>query len=432
MSFKIQKGASINNVVVGDVVPERSSSSSSRTSSGKGARAQPQGLATVRAFYDKATADTLTKTSANRRTLFPRGEKTEVHDIVDGEFAFIYKIPRSASSEDKYSIHCFTSLSGAGADAVEAFPEDEEMATEVVANMVKPMGVARDTVTYDSKNKRQGLALQIAGVSTFDTSYDTPTALIGQLTIPLPSRVNNAERKRRPGVPANKVVLQVRPYNPRTIESKVRCHMRNYLHDAEKYKRAMGSKYKTTFAWINFIESMLRSSFVSWGLMTSHLQQLGIIKKIQFGDAAILVGSGAEGLSGDELILFIMKGLGVLPGTAPNGSDISKTVKVGINETHKMFFECLKRELGKKIFYDGRIANLEFGYDRDTRKNLAKSESNKKPIMSKPDGRMLYQQLTHMDGLIGGLSDAINRDRDWLVGKIINGSPEGRKADMLL
>ena len=433
MSLSLING---NKSVVYDTQPASRSSGYGDSFSGKGSNATEQGMQTITAKYDKTAIDNHNRIASGNRTLYQKPEKPESYDIVDGEFAFTHKMPRSEVTEDKYSVHCVTSLNSVGADAISAFPNDEEMAVEVVRNSIKYAGIARDTVTYSGGNKRQGLALQIAGISSHFANYDSAPGFLAELVVPKPSSLNLAERKRKPHVPVNKVVLEVRPYNPRTIEAKVMAHLRNYLDDEAKYKRAMNTKYRTTQVWINFIDTLFHSDIVTWAMMTSGLQSAGVIKPIELNDnpvirdlAALGAHTDDEPLHGDKTVLVISKCLGILPTPKPDGTDIHSGIK--ILAKHVEFFNGLKRQLMQKVHYDGRIANLEFGYDRQTRTNPAKDDKTHRPKMSTPAGRMLYNQLNHTPMVLGAMSDAVSRNQEWVTHKIIKGAPEGRVLDLV-
>jgi hypothetical protein len=400
-------------------------------SPGKGARGFAEGLVTLRCTYDKHGVDTMRRIASSRRTFFVHPEKNEAYDILEGDPVFSHKIPRSGVDEDKYSVHGVSSLNSVGAEAVENFPDDDEMAAEVIKNQIKYIGIARDAVTYDSKNKRQGLAIAVDGRRSVHANYDTPTCTLAEIVVPMPKRLNMVERKRRPGTPANKVVLEIRPYNPRTIESKIMAHLRNYSQDPDKYKKTMGNRYRTTSSWISVIETMIKSSITSWALITSQLAKLEIIGPVTLGPHKNIrdLVHDRDVLTTDDVVLIICKGMALLNGTKSNGGDINKDAGISITPTHMALFSAVKRDLTKKVFFDGRTENFEFGYDKEKRRNPAKEEKTGKPILAKPAGRMLYNQVNHTPELIGALSDVVNRDREWIDGKFIKGGPEGKWVD---
>jgi len=407
------------------------------TGTGKGSNATEQGMETIRGVMDKRVIDSINTTAQNRKTLFKAPAKPEGYNIEPSEATFCLKVPRSDVGEDKYSAHVMTSLNGLGAEAYEAYPNDEAMAVELLRGQIKPNGFARDTVTYQGGNKKQGTAIQIHGIVTKFASCDSPPGLLAELVIPTPSQFNRSDKKRQPHIPPDKVVLEVRPYNPRTVESQVMTHLRNYFKDADKYKRSMGLKHRTTSAWINFAETLTQSDIIAWGLITSHLMKVGVIAPILFGanpkvramslEATPAVNIPAATPHGDTVMLAILKALGMLHGTQTSGSDISPAIN--ITQEHYMLFAAVRREIGAKVRFDGTTANLEFGHDNATKRNPFKDEKGK-PRIHTPGGKLLYLQANNTPATIGALGDALLRNKEFIVGKIVKGAAEGKYIDI--
>lgn len=413
-----------------DVTNDRSIlGGSTGSSSGKGARATEQGMQTYRGKFDKRVADANTTIASTRNTLYQKPSKPAAMNIEDGEWLYTMKVPRSDSSEDKYSIHALSALNCLGADEVENYPDDEAMAVECLKNKMKIVGVARDTVPYQGGNQRQGLAIQYRGVSTHFANCDMPPGLLAELVLVSPQQLNRAERKRRPHIEPDKVVLELRPHSPRTVEEKVMTHLRNWSRDQDKYTRTMGLKYRTTNSWNSFFETLKRSDLVTWALITSHLQKTGIINNIARGANNRIQDIALGVLDGDDLVLTILKMLGVLKGGLPSGADINVNAGINITDVHMAMGRSLSREIMQKVRFDCTTANLEFGYDHTTKKNPAKDEKGKARVQT-PKGMMLYLQANHTPALIGGLSDALLRDKEFIVGKIVQGAPEGRMTDI--
>lgn len=413
------------------------------TGTGKGANPTEQGMETIRGVMDKRVIDNIKTIAESRKTLFRAPTKSEAYNIEPGEATFCLKVPRSDVGEDKYSAHVMTSLNGLGDAAVEAYPGDEAMAVEVIKNQIKPNGFARDTVTYQGGNKKQGTAIQIHGIVGKFANYDSPPGLLAELVVPLPSQFNRADKKRQPHVPPDKVVLEIRPYTPRTIESKVLVHLRNYFKDSDKYKRTMGLKHRTTSAWVNFVETLTQNDMVAWGLITNHLTELGIIQPILLGTNSKartmsvvdtpIVDIPEDVPRGDTVVLALLKALGLLHGTRQSGEDIPHVDGefgiINITSEHYSLFNAVRRELGAKVRYDGVTANLEFGFDRVTKRNPNKDDKGKAKIHT-PGGKLLYMQANLTPALVGGLSDALLRDKEFIAGKIVKGAPEGKICDI--
>lgn len=402
----------------------------SGSSTGKGSRGTEQGMQTYRGRYDKKVADMNNTISSNRNTLFQKPSKPAALDIEDSEWLFSMKVPRSDSSEDKYSIHALSALNNLGADEVESYPDDEEMAAECLKNKLRILGVARDTVPFQGGNQKQGLAIQYRGVSTHFANCDMPPGLLAELIIPLPHQLNRSEKPKKPHVEPDKVVLELRPYSARTVESKVMTHLKHYFKDENKYKRTMGLKHRTTSAWSSFIKTLLHGDIITWALITSHLAQRGIIQPISLGDHAAIQDIGeVDSMIGDTLILTLLKMLDVLQGGKASGADIKPAAHINIKESHMQAGRHLARELGMKVRFDCTTANLEFGYNKDTRSNPAKDEKGRANLGT-PQGMMLYLQANHTPALVGGLSDVLNRCKEFVVGKIVKGAPAGRVTDI--
>lgn len=396
---------------------------------GKHSNATEQGIITVTAHVDKRTLEATTNLSRLGRPLFPTAEDAASQDILDGEPVFRMKTPRNAMSENPHGLHVMSSLNGMGVDAVEAFPEDEEMAALEVRNRIEFAGFARYDVARD--NLRQGLAVQISGIVTSKTRYDMPPGSYVRIVVPLPKDLGRPDRKRYENVPTNKVTIELRPYKWQTIEFTVAAHMRNYLSEPGRYKRTMSvGKVKTTNAWINFMESIMHNAIVTWGLVTSHLAQRQIIKPIEFGgaltnaeDRDALAQLDGELATGDDVMLFITKGLGSL--AISNVNTINP--KLRFTPKHEGMFAALRRETLQKVFYDGTIMNLEFGSQNGS--NPRAKDFNGRPKVDAPYGRMLSNQLNHFPATVIAFAQVAQLDRSDIISKVVKGAQENMPFD---
>lgn len=239
---------------------------------GRGSKKHVQGLVTVRALYDKPTLKRHNETAATRSTVFPKPVTDESLDVVEDEFCFMTKVPRSDVSEDKHSLHIGSSLNGIGADVAEAYPGDAEVQRVATRNRIKYAGIARDTVDYTSGNKRQGLALGIAGESTHFADNDLAPGQLAELIVPLPGKNSTGSYVRKPYVPEGKVTLELAPYAPKNLETRVQAVMRAFTENEDKFRKAMDPKYRTTLMWANVYESWWNHIVTSWAILTKTLQ----------------------------------------------------------------------------------------------------------------------------------------------------------------
>jgi hypothetical protein len=404
------------------------SSGSLPPSAGKGAKATPQNFASVRALYDKPDVDTAIKKATERGSVFKPATKTDAYDLNDQEPTFCVKKVRSSMSEDPNSLHVKSSLTAEGATEKEAFLGDEEMQAIALQNKLMFTGIARDTITYTNGNKRQGLALQVAGVATLYADNDMPPGALAELIVPTPSKINSFNKAIRPNWPAGKVVLEMRPYNPRSIESDVMAVLRNYSADEDKFKKGMDPKYRTTDMWINFCEALYFSHFTTWAVVNDAMIEIGVLDREAFKFGTNKYFNLGEAARGRDVLLGIMCAFGFLTHCAEDGRGINN---VKITKDNRASYLRLKQDLVRRMFTEGKIADHMFGFDRASKTNIGVDEKTNKPKKN-PIGNMVTNQMNHHRMAIGGMSDAIRRKMEWIIGKVIHGAQKGSKADILL
>lgn len=402
---------------------------SRRYTPGMGANKDGQGVATCTGYYDRTTIDKLNSVASSKPTVFNRPNSTEAQDVVTGEFCVTYKIQRSAQTENPHALKFFSALNSIGPDIKEAFPKDIEMQRMAVRNRIKFAGIAADMAEYSKNNKRQGTALRIFGESTVYTENDLAPGLLAELIVPDPTKRSSANNLKRPFVPPEKVLLELAPYNPRTLEMRVVAIMRSYGANEDSFKKGMDPKIRTTSLWINFAESAWFSSLVSWAIITKSLMTSGVIKPIIAKTTGpFSISSREDGLTGIPAILGIMKAFGALPETGESNSGISNDFK--LSKGTREAFHGLKRDVFRKVFYDGQIVQDAFDYNPDTREASGREARGGKIKMQDPMGSMLWGQINHAKMQIGAINDAIRTDSDWLVGKVSKGSQAGGRADI--
>lgn len=403
---------------------------SKRYTPGQGSNKDGQGVATLTAYYDRSTVDKLNSVASGKATVFNRPNSTEAQDVVTDEFCFTYKIQRSVQTENPHALKFFSALNSMGADIKEAYPRDIDMQRVAIRNRLKYAGIAADMVEYSRGQKRQGIALKILGEATVYADNDLAPGLLAELVIPDPTKRSSANTLKKAHIPPEKVLLEIAPYNPRTLEVRVMAIMRSYASSEDVFKKAMDPKIRTTHLWLNFCESAWFSAITSWAVITKSLMTSGVIKPIVARVNGPYAISGREdGVSGISAILGIMKAFGALPETGTESiGGISPDYR--LTKGTREAYTSLKRDVFRKVFYDGQIVQDAFDYDPDTREARGREARSGRIRMQDPTGHMLWNQTNHHRMLIGSLNDAIRTDNEWLVGKISRGSQAGGKADI--
>jgi hypothetical protein len=416
------------------------SSKPARRASGKGAKAAEQGMVTIRSVVDRPSMDRLRLQAASRPTVFPKVDDS-AFDIEEEEIAFTHKITRNDVLEDKNSLHIQTSLNCMGAEILDAYPNDQQMQVAAMENRIKFAGIARDSVSYASRDKRQGLALQVAGICSPYIRNDCPPGAFAQLYVPTKQEVQSAETIRRPYLTPGKVTLELRPHNPRTIETKVRAVLRSYVSNPDTFKKAMNERYRTTHVWVNFVEALFHSYLTAWAVITSTLVKSEVISPVTFtarADRALgknIVNPALPAPGSDEVILGIMTALGALPKTKPDGSSIDNAAGVNtiqITEAQRALYQGVRRTLQGSVFLDPSHEQLMFAYDLATNVNRAKNDADGRLKLSTPIGNLVYNQINHTTQAVSAMSDAVRRDQELVIGKIVGGASAGGRADVML
>lgn len=403
---------------------------SSSYTPGKGSDKDGQGQATITAYYDKTTVDLFNTQASGKMAVFNKPATVESYDINAGELCFTVKTPRSSQGENVHSLKVQSSLNSIGVDVREAFPNDTEMQRMAIRNRIQYGGIAMDVMTYNGKNKRQGVALQILGESTLYADNDLPPGMIAELVVPDPAKKNSSTSLRRPHVPPDKVLLEVAPYDPKTLSARVMAVIRNYVTDENTFKRGMDPKVKTTNMWISMCESLGNFSLISWAVMTKSLMNAGVIRPIVASSyGPYQISSAENAVNGVPAVLGILKAFGNLPHTgAESTSGIHRNFV--LTRSTKEAYSGLKRDILRKVFYDGRIRQDAFDYDPETHETRGRDARGGKIKMSEPYGNALYNQINAFPAVVGALNDAIRSDAEWLIGKIAKGGLQGGRADI--
>ncbi len=423
---------------------------------GRGRKAAREGLVVIRGVYDKAWAAQLQNEGQKLRTVYPHMQK-ENYDVAEFEFLFTRRPSnRQAFSSDPHTMRILSSLNGEGAEAAALFPGDEDFQRIAILNQLKYAGISNDLIRYDDGNKRQGVGVQVAGVISQFASVDMPVGMPVRLVAPSPRELVSDDRTKRPYTPLTKATLEAIPFTPDTIVKEVSAMLRTYISDSEKWKRAMDPKYRQTGAWVTFIGAWFDHVIMSFMLIADGLEQAKVINPITFrrrdpsaasedkaprpynlqdpnvskprqsrsNDAAITdMTTGFGQTSGRNVILGMARAFGMLPGTN------DPIPGIHIDAHHKELYTRLKRDLMARVFYDGRIANMGFGFDG--KRNPAVEPQTGRVRDTTAMGRMLQHQLNHHRVMTSGFNDVMNRQWEWQIGKVIQGAQKGQTWEYL-
>jgi hypothetical protein len=124
-----------------------------------------------------------------------------------------------------------------------------------------------------------------------------------------------------------------------------------------------------------------------------------------------------------DVIMGLARAFGMLEGTT------NQIPSITVSPTHKDRYKALFRDLMGRVFYDGRIAQLGFGYANDRNPAITQKGA---VLYGTTTGRMFYNQRNHWLYLISGLNDALLRDWSWVVGTVFRGSGAGGTFEMML
>lgn len=399
---------------------------------GKGASKDGQQLTTLTAYYDKLHFDTVTMQASSKQPVFDTPMDMQCFDVETDEFCISSKVPKNSQTENPHALKVFSSLNCLGVQANQAFPGDIEMQKVAIRNGIRYAGISTDIRkwTKTDEGRRQGVALKIGGEATIYADNDLPPGMLVELIIPDPEKRKSSMTLKKGYIPADKVLLEVAPYNPSTLSTRVMAVLRNYGANEETFKKGMDPKVRTTNMWVNLSECCWNSALTSWAVITKSLISSGVIPSIAVSSVGMYsLSRVANGVTGTPAILAVLKAFGSLPSTGTESTGgISQNF--ALSKSGREAFQALKKDIIGKLYYDGRIKQNAFDYNTTTRGWDGRDARGGKLRMSDPMGAAVYNQLNHFIELVAALNGAIREDNSWLVGKISHGAKAGSKADI--
>jgi hypothetical protein len=394
---------------------------------GNGLRTMDQGLVTFRAIYNRTVADKQHRASLAGKTIYQVGSEDQLN-IEENEFCFIMKHMPQIPGNVSHGASVLSSFNGAGMDAAFSFPEDEEMQLQSIMAEIEYLGVSLDGIkfkSYTGNRTTEHIGLKVAGTSSHLAGVPMAPGSAVQLVPPSPSSLRDTGRPTRPGTSPGKARLEPIPYNPITVQSLVRTQMYNIINNSQKWESSMSSKSRKTDAWLNFGNTWHNHALMNFFM---------ILDGLTTGPKPILNVSFTPGGDYDlanprtdpnprEIILGQARAFGMLEGTTNNIPNIT------VSPIHKDRYKVLKRDLMARVFYDGRIAQLGFGFEKDKNPGISQKGTL---LLGTTTGKMFYNQMNHWLYVISGLNDALLRDWSRVVGTVFMGSGAGGTFHMML
>ena len=419
---------------------------------GRGSRATQQGIQTITARVDREKLR-INKSTNLKPASYPTSSDKDAYDVVNGEVAVRFKTPRNSFAEDGTVPYIVTTMNGHGTEALSSFPNDKVMQMIAVRNGLQLVGVVEgDSVFVEGDGKSPTIAIQIAGVHSHPATSDMPVGYIAKARPPIPG----TDRVQIGFTPDSKIPIEIYPSETSNFETEIRAVLRNYANDPVNFERGMGERYRSTNAWSAFAESLYQEHLIGWAVITDKLISKGVIRGLTFGANYDLYPNIAPESS--YIISAILKGLGALPKVSLSsyniktgedeftridlpsdmnrGNDNEKVFYFFLHKNAKNFFmkamlySQLSKELRKCVLLtEPQISNLLFGYNPET-KNKGIDNQNK-ILQENAIGGIISRQINAVARTTSALANAIDLDREWVLGKVIKGAATGEMFDVV-
>lgn len=377
----------------------------------KGSTASPQGFVSVRVKYNGMEALRRRK-NTQRKTMYPTPSDNTL-DILPQEPLFA---PKSYDPSFSNVEPLVTSSFNGVAEEIEAlYRDDEVQKLTALMNQFRLVGWSVIGVPFANAYDEPFTTCQIGGIVSTVATRKIPTGCHTMVRPPLPSTLQDPNRVVPSGTPPGKVVGELFPYDPMVVATALKRNMNNYLKDESKYKRAMNKMLRSTDAWTTALETTLKFEVNNLIQGLDLLSSLGIIRfDFNPGSPFNLVDNAAA--SREDMLMALAKGLGLLE------NDTSAVPNMRpMDEAMRTRWQKLSRDFGRKCHYDGEVANLAFGFDRNAKTIAGKKSSDGTLKLSTPEGAMLFKQLNIHEAFMSSISQLTILMHEWNGPKIVKG-----------
>lgn len=411
-----------------------------------------EGAISLQAFYSANSARKQYQ-SNGADVLYGGAQAPHALDLATGDPAFIdIDTKNGAIFGGSGDVYCLSSLAGIASSAATEFPGDENMQRQAVMNSIIPLGIATTDQPFADSQYQGGVMVQIAGKQSISAFYPLPAGVPAVWHIPSAREWEAflaSDRAVLPsGHPPTKVTMVAKPYVPQEMGEVVKTHIRSFTANEEGYRRAMGSRLRGTQAWANAVVGLTETAKVHGLILVEMLLKKGVLKvdsaDMEAGDTydrkknlySHILHPVPDGASADQvktatmtlpadIVAALALALGVTQDvTAPPGCQL--------DQKSRTLWKAVSSELTKRQWTDGLVANEEFGFDDSRKINPNRDLQSSKIRTSTAQGAFLRKQLDGPTRAIGAVAEAIERDRRFLAGTIVQGAVPGKRGQIVL
>ena len=209
------------------------------------------------------------------------------------------------------------------------------------------------------------------------------------------------------GVPRDRVVMQAVPFEPLFVAQDLQTVIHATIADPEKYKRAMGPKFRSTAVSETAAQYSMSSALTTGILFARSLLRAGLI------NINSSMANGIGGLTTEEQTALVDGASGIATGdvsaallgevlrvsTSPHGPPSRRYAQ---NAAARARFGLLRANALREIFHDPNDVRSEFGYvpgssaDNSQPKFKARYEDSPQIKRGDPYGDFAHEQFNHV------------------------------------
>ncbi len=371
----------------------------------------------IRANYN----DDLVKSTkaSNGSGVFNGSGITGVYDILENEPVFEMKSDEPTIN-GKYNVDpkIISSLCGQGKEERDLFPDDEEMQTLLMEQNRRYVGISRHHIK-ETGSHQQGIAINTRGVFNGIAEVSIPFGCYIEARILSPAKQKTLLKNTES--PRGKVTMTFMPWSPITCTDKYAIHIRNFLNNNNNYQRVYESSYTQNIRICKSMNAIFLNTLLSSMLVLETLLDLEIIS---LNDAIPpgynLKRDNALDVKDQDFVLGMIQAMGLIKSSTLNEGNIMITAA-----SKKLYFE-LSLQLLKKCYWDGKVTNYGFGYDKTTRTNPGVRPNTGDILKGTGFGQVLNLQCNAWKNSFMGIVDMMSADRERISGKSIKGANPGQ------